>query len=305
MSASRWLAYAVAADAPLRLTMCGIRAPLQPFAQPRRSMPDFIAFLVIRGEIRLTDEISDGHEAVVVRPGEIHLVAPGIWQASTTPFPAGMVFLWFHFAMGGYDLLTCEEVDAEVRSQHRAGQGAPAPIRRWLIPRQFQLGDDLDAMTKAHTELLEHARLWGIDDRGTQVIGAAMVHRLHRAFSASRLHGRDITRLEPGVAHVARAQAWIRLHHERPVLSLSGIARAVGVNPAYLSRCFRRIAGTTVGDALLAARIGTAKRLLLEGTSCKETARLSGFSSSSYFSRMFLREVGTAPRQYLVRRLRR
>ncbi|GDY13854.1 hypothetical protein LBMAG53_27320 [Planctomycetota bacterium] len=304
MSASRWLAFAVAADAPLRLTMCGIRAPLQPFAQPRRSMPDFIAFLVIRGEIRLTDEMSDGHESVVVGPGEIHVVAPGIWQASTTPFPSGMVFLWFHFAMGGYDLLTAEEVDAEVRSQHRSGQGTPAAARRWLIPRQFQLGGDLDAMSKAHTELLEHARLWGIDDRGTQVIGAAMVHRLHRAFCASRLHGREITRLEPGVAHVARAQAWIRLHHERPI-ALATIAQAISLNPAYLSRCFRRITGQTVGEALLAARIETAKRLLLDGASCKETARLAGFASSSYFCRMFQREVGTSPTRYLVLRRRR
>jgi transcriptional regulator GlxA family with amidase domain len=75
-------------------------------------------------------------------------------------------------------------------------------------------------------------------------------------FTTSRLHGRDITRLEPGVAHVARAQAWIRLHHERPV-SLAGIARAVSLNPAYLSRCFRRITGQTVGQALLAMRVLT------------------------------------------------
>lgn len=299
MPASRWIAYAVAADAPLRLTHCGIRAPLQPHPQPRRSMPDFIAFLVIRGEIRLTDEMPDGPESVVVGPGEIHLVAPGIWQASTIPFPPGMVFLWFHFAMGAHSVLDAAEVDADVRSLHRpTAKGQPAATRRWLIPRHFHLGDDLDPLAKAHTELLEHARLWGFADRGTQVIGAAMVHRLHRAFATSRLHGRDITRLEPGVAHVARAQAWIRLHHERPV-SLAGIARAVSLNPAYLSRCFRRITGQTVGEALLATRIDSAKRLLLDGASCKETARLAGFRSSSYFCRMFQREVGTSPKRYL------
>lgn len=294
---SRVIAYAVDAEAPLRLTMCGIRAPQEAFTQKRREMSEFIAFLVIKGEIQLTDEMPDVVEPVIVKPGEIHVVAPGVWQASTLPFPAGIVFLWFHFTCGSAEGLTAEACDGLVRDQLHPVEGVTAQ-RRWVMPRHLQLGDELDDFTRVHTELLENERLWSLADRGTQAIGAALVYRLHRAFVRSRQRGRDFTRTAPEVAHVGRAKAFIRLHHERPI-ALAEIATAIGLNPAYLSRCFRRITGQTVGAALLAARIETAKRLLLDGYSVKAAAFHAGFGSASYFCRQFMRVSKTTPLNYV------
>lgn len=295
---SRVLAYAIDAAAPVRLTMCGIRAPQQPFTQIRRQMPDFIAFLVIKGEIHLTDEMPDMVEPVTIRPGEIHLVAPGTWQASVGAFPVGIVFLWFHFSCGEAEALTAEASDALVRGQMHPSEGTAAQ-RRWLIPRHLQLGDELEEFTRAHTELLENERLWSVADRGTQAIGTALVYRLHRAFVRSRQRGRDFTRSAPEVAHVGRAKAFIRLNHEQPI-ALAEVAAAIGLNPAYLSRCFRRLTGQTIGDALLAARIETAKRLLLDGHTVKAAAFHAGFGSASYFCRQFLRVAKTTPLGYVA-----
>lgn len=295
---SRFIAYGVDANEAPHLTMCGIRAPTVPYPQQRRERPEFVAFLVIKGEIHLTDEMPDGIDPVVVGPGEIHVVGPGVWQSSTVPFPPGIVFLWFHFTIGSGTLLTADEADAVVRDQLQPPDGVPLQ-KRWLIPRQLQLGDELDQFTRDHTDLLENERLWGIHDLGTQALGAALVYRLHRAMTRSRQRGSDFARHAPEVVHAGRAKAWIRLHHERPI-ALAGIARAIGLNPAYLSRCFRRVTGETVGEALLAARIETAKRLLLDGVSVKAAAHHAGFASASYFCRRFHRATGTTPLGYVA-----
>jgi AraC-like DNA-binding protein len=296
---SRIVAHAIDAAAPLRLTMCGIRAPREPFSQVRRVMPDFIAFLVIKGEIRLADEMPDVVEPAVVRAGDIHVAAPGTWQASIGPFPAGIVFLWFHFSCDGpAEALTAEATDAVVRRQLHPEADALAQAR-WLVPRHLHLGDELDDFTRAHTELLENARLWGIADRGTQTIGAALVYRLHRALVRSRQRVRSFIRTAPDAAHVGRAKAFIRLHHERPI-ALAEVAAGIGLNPEYLSRCFRRVTGQTVGEALLAARIETAKRLLLDGHNVKAAAFHAGFGSASYFCRQFRRVAKATPLGYVA-----
>lgn len=258
-------------------------------------MPDLIAFLVIKQEIALTDELPQRTEQVTVRSGEIHLVAPDSWQASTIPFPPGMVFLWFHYAVAELTPLDEAATDAAVRELY---QPAAAPTaRRWLLPRHLDLGNELDAYTRDHTELLETVRLWGVTDPGSQVQGLALAHRLHRSFIRHRLHGQSITRHRPELAHVGRARAWIRLHHERKV-SLAQVARAVDLNPAYLARCFRAVTGQSVGEAILDARIEAAKRLLLDGHSVKATASLAGFGSASYFCRLFQRSTGISPLGY-------
>ena len=76
---------------------------------------------------------------------------------------------------------------------------------------------------------------------------------------------------------------------------------AFDLNSAYLSRCFRRVTGQTVGVALLEARTETAKRLLREGHSVKATAHQAGFGSASYFCRQFIRVTGTTPRAAVTR----
>jgi AraC-like DNA-binding protein len=296
--ASRLLAYAVDSAGPMRLTACGIRAPQEPFSQKRRIMSEFVAFMLIKGEISLVDEMPDGAELITLQAGDIHLVAPQVWQASAAPFPPGIVFLWFHFICGPHTPLVAETIDEMIRDQLNREQGAVAQPH-WLLPRHLHLGDELDDFTRAHGELQENHRLWGFSDRGTQALGNALIYRLHRSFVVSRQRGNHFAKLSPEAAHVGRARAFIRLHHERPI-SLAHIAEAVALNPAYLSRCFRRVAGHTVGDALLAARIATAKRLLLEGNSVKAVAHLAGFGSASYFCRQFRRVSKQTPQDFVL-----
>ncbi len=295
---SQIIAYAIDSAAPIRLTSVGIRAPREPFSQKRRIMSDFVAFLQIRGEIRLVDEMPDTAEVVTLRPGDIHVVAPEVWQASLISFPPGIVFLWFHFSGGPHVTMTAAATDAVV-SAHLNQEPGEISQSRWLIPRHLALGDNLDDFTRAHAELMENIRLWGTADRGTQALGTALIYRLHRSFVSERQRGDHFARTSPEAAHVGRARAFIRLHHEQPI-ALAEIAAAVSLNPAYLSRCFRRVTGHTVGEALLSARIATAKRLLLEGHSVKAVAFHAGFGSSSYLCRQFRRVTKTTPQAFVL-----
>lgn len=297
---SQCIAYGADSAAAMQLTMCGIRAPQEPFAQKRRCRDDFVVFLQIKGEIELIDEMPDAVERVRVRPGEIHLVAPGVWQASAVPFPPGIVFLWFHFTCGKTVAMDAAKVDATVRGHLNRAPGAVTQPR-WLFPRHLDLGENLEDLTRAHAELMENERLWGIHDQGTQALGRALLYRFHRSFVRSRQLGSQFTKTSPEEAHVGRAKIFIRLHHEQPI-ALAEVAAAVGLNPAYLSRCFHRVTGQTVGAALLDARIATAKRLLAGGHSVKSVAFQAGFGSASYFCRQFKRVVKRTPYDYFRRR---
>jgi len=296
------LCYDVDVSRPLRCTMCGIREPHEPFPQHRRVRNDFVAFLVVRGEIFLTDYLPHP-ESIVVKPGDIHIIAPGLPQASTAPFAPGIKFLWFHFDFAQErNLCNRPQTLAIMRELYTPGHDI-VPQTRWLVPRHLSLGAELDSFVRMHTELMDNTRLWGVNDAGSQAICAHMVYMLHRLFAAEMLRdasvGTDIgSRVPPESVHVSRARQFIRLNYERSI-SLSDVADAVELNPSYLSRCFKRVMSQTVVDFILKTRIEAAKSHLSEGSgSIKEIAFMSGFASSAYFCRIFKRLERQTPLEY-------
>jgi len=98
--------------------------------------------------------------------------------------------------------------------------------------------------------------------------------------------------------HLGAAEEFIRTNYQRPELSATGIAAAVGISERQLSRLFAS-AGRTVPQAILAARLGEAHRLL----SSPEAVHLAiadisarcGFSSHAQFSRSYRACFGMPP----------
>jgi signal transduction histidine kinase/DNA-binding LacI/PurR family transcriptional regulator/DNA-binding response OmpR family regulator len=95
-----------------------------------------------------------------------------------------------------------------------------------------------------------------------------------------------------------RAMAYIHDHY-RETLARKDLAAYVGVSPEYLSTCFHREAGVTPSTYIERYRIRQAKELL-EGSELNitEVALEVGFCDSSYFGRVFRREVGVSPIAY-------
>lgn len=83
------------------------------------------------------------------------------------------------------------------------------------------------------------------------------------------------------------------------------MAAHVYLNPAYLSRLFKKETGLSLSDAIIQERIQEAKRLL-EETEYKITdiAERIGYTSLGSFSNLFKRIVSVTPQQYRARKKR-
>jgi AraC-like DNA-binding protein len=86
--------------------------------------------------------------------------------------------------------------------------------------------------------------------------------------------------------------------HWNESVSLTEIARRVGLHPSHLSRMFHRETGRLFRKYLTSVRMRNAKRYLVNGDSVGTVAWKCGFSSIYAFSRTFHRETGLAPSAY-------
>lgn len=97
---------------------------------------------------------------------------------------------------------------------------------------------------------------------------------------------------------VRQAMAYIQENYAEP-LSREQIAAHVGLSEDYLTSCFRKELGLTPMAYLNRYRIQQARQLVKNThKSITEIALDVGFSSSSYFSRIFRRETGMSPEAY-------
>ena len=97
---------------------------------------------------------------------------------------------------------------------------------------------------------------------------------------------------------VRRVMAYIHEHYADP-MSRTDLARQVALSEDYLTACFRKELGVTPITYINRFRINQAQQLLLDtDKSITEIALDVGFSDSSYFSRVFRREVGLSPTDY-------
>lgn len=97
---------------------------------------------------------------------------------------------------------------------------------------------------------------------------------------------------------VRKAMAYIHTHYAHSI-SLDDVASSVGLSERHLTRSFRQEMGTTLVSYLNRYRVKQAKTHLEAGDkNITEVAMEVGFSDSSYFARVFRREVGVSPSAY-------
>ncbi len=117
--------------------------------------------------------------------------------------------------------------------------------------------------------------------------------RIESVLSRRQRIGSEVHRL------VREAMAYIHEHYKEP-LSRGEIAARMCVNEQYLSRCFNKEIGIGPMAYLGRYRIQQAKRLLESGQfSITQVAMDVGFSSQSYFSRIFQQETGQTPSEFM------
>ncbi|HEY1406535.1 MAG TPA: AraC family transcriptional regulator [Spirochaetota bacterium] len=96
-----------------------------------------------------------------------------------------------------------------------------------------------------------------------------------------------------------RAKEYIDAHLDEDI-SLQELTDAALVSPYYLTRSFTRIYGVPPHRYLLQTRIKRAQRELLAGKKIVDVALECGFFDQAHFSKLFLREVGITPGEFVM-----
>lgn len=118
----------------------------------------------------------------------------------------------------------------------------------------------------------------------------------------------DTDRATSGTSHhissIKLALGYIHAEYTR-ALTLDEVAAVAGLSKYYFTREFSKVTGMSFITYLNAFRCEKAKSLLLEKKgSIENVAYALGFSSASYFNRIFKRFVGMRPSDYIAEQLR-
>lgn len=101
-------------------------------------------------------------------------------------------------------------------------------------------------------------------------------------------------------AYIEKALDYINEHYVDPELTIKEIARSMFLHENYLSHIFRAAMGLPFREYLTQKRIEKSYTLMEEGmTSVSKVAHEVGFSDSLYFSKVFKRYNGIAPKEHI------
>ena len=98
--------------------------------------------------------------------------------------------------------------------------------------------------------------------------------------------------IHPGVSY-------LETHYDDPTLTIPKLAEMCNISDEYFRRLYKTAYGITPHQAITNKRLQKACRMLQTGSfSIEQTATMSGFSNSKYFSTLFQQHLKTTPREY-------
>ena len=97
----------------------------------------------------------------------------------------------------------------------------------------------------------------------------------------------------------ANVQKYIQNHIEER-LTLNEVAAVFGLSPNYLSVLFKKTCSVGFSEYIAQMKVSRAKSMLLEqDMKVYEVADRLGFESAFYFSKVFKKVAGVAPREFI------
>ncbi len=219
----------------------------------------------------------EGAAQVTLAPRDGLFVAPGRWVRAKPVEAYSLMGAVFYPGLTRFYLMRGRPARA----------GAPIrPVENHVVPEG--LSEDQRALGR----LLAGEAPPGADTRF-----------LHHAFECLLMAARGVLMQTEGTV-VAGGKARFTWHAacdfmqenlHRP-LSRKDVARHLRVHPNHLSRLFADFGGETFSEYLQARRLERARLLLEEPRlNISEVARLSGFGSANYFTRVFRQQTGRPP----------
>lgn len=182
-----------------------------------------------------------------------------------------------------------------VRSESPVREGRPYPtsIRRTVLEVLVQImhicsdaGLDVDQLLNYQDPYKQIFEMRSTPDILTWFDGVTLT--LHESMNELSTHKDNHL--------LAAVKQTILSYLQDPELSLNMVSEQIGITPTYLSAFFAREMGSGFIEHVTGLRIEKAKQLLL-GTTKKinDVAQECGFSSASYFIRVFRKYTGLSP----------
>ncbi len=81
-------------------------------------------------------------------------------------------------------------------------------------------------------------------------------------------------------------------------ISVEEVAAQVNLDRRYISRIFKQNTGKSIQEYIIGVRIEKAKKLLEQGSTVAEAARLCGYGDVCNFSKMFKKQTNVSPGQW-------
>lgn len=167
-----------------------------------------------------------------------------------------------------------------------------------LVERIYQQFNDIGICKESKLDFKQ-----GLMKKFIQVSSHAEYARILSSEIAKMIEDNYLSDKDYAAPTIRIVKRYIANHYNEDI-SLTTAAQLVNISPIYLSRLFKKEVGINFLDYLNQFRINEAKNLLQNMKyNVIETAELSGFRNTKYFSKIFKKTVGITPSQYRKRHI--
>lgn len=243
--------------------------------------------LISRGQGIHPTRIIESHELILVKSGILELweedqnfilgagqtlhLFPSRRHGGTDTLPKGLEFYWIHFDV-----------------QNRSSEDSDIGTTQLDIPQVNRLRrpEKLEALFRY---FLDSQETGDLSQESANLLVQLM---LVEVSNSSALDGSDSEKVN-SLATMVHNYIWM---NSEDAITAGQVAEALGYNPDYLGRIYRKIYGCTITQAIHQSRVVSACRLLMDSDmTIEEIASVCGFSDADYFRRIFRRYKHITP----------
>lgn len=163
----------------------------------------------------------------------------------------------------------------------------------YVFKKDSEAGKEIfDYITKIRKEREEQKKSFGTYIKGQLflILGALYRHEI--------LNDIELKYDSEGISKIYKALVFVDKNYALQI-SLEEISDVVNMNPSYFCRVFKKVTGKTLMEYINYVRVWKAENLLTSTEkSILDISVETGFSSVSYFNRVFKKSKGTSPAVY-------
>lgn len=252
---------------PIRSQNAGLFISRGQGVHPTRIIASHELILVKSGVLELWEE----DQNFALEAGQTLHLFPLRRHGGIGTLPKGLEFYWIHF-----EIENTQSDNSDIDSQCVD----IAQVNRLTRPEK------LEALFRY---FLDSQETGDLNEESANLLVQLMLVEVANSAVTDGLESAKVNSL------ATRVHNYIWMNSEN-ALTAGQIAEALGYNPDYLGRIYRKIYGCTLTQAIHESRVASACRLLMDtDMNIEEIAGVCGFSDADYFRRIFRRYKHITP----------